>query len=254
MRMWRPCEKCIYLIPEIHGNASSLELILNRVLPLRKFKGQEDIIIFLGDYIDGDENSKDVLNILINIKNEYKDRAIFLRGNHDDLMLKAINGDDGDFSTWIDAGGISTIKSYTDASPYSIPRTRLNDIIPKEHIEFLKSLDPYRIIDKYVFMHGGFNIDKSISENSEMSFVYDYIASKKVKDAWKNNSIIEFKDDYIFVGAHNYNGDEPFLSQRYFMLGGSAPSRLMIFELNSMKASAIRRNKSRMYNYPFKVV
>jgi hypothetical protein len=254
MRMWRPAMKCLYLIPEIHGNANSLELILNRVLPLRKFKGQEDQIIFLGDYVDGDLQSKDVLNILVNIKNEYKDRALFLRGNHEDLMLKAITGDDKDFSTWIDAGGISTIKSYTDVSPYSIPRTRLSDIIPKEHIEFLKSLEPYRILDRYIFMHGGFNIEKPIADNSEMSFVYDYIASKKVKDACKNNSVIEFKDDYIFVSAHNYNADEPFLSQRYFMFGGGAPARLMIFELNSMSASAIRRNKSRMYKYEFKVV
>jgi predicted MPP superfamily phosphohydrolase len=259
MRMWRPGFKCLYVIPEIHGNADSLEIVLNRIVPLRKFKGQEDQIVFMGDYIDGDNGGGSVLNILINLKKEYNDRITFLKGNHESLMLKALLGNDTDFTNWIDAGGISTIQNYLSlnnmsASPYSIQRTRLADLVPKEHIEFLQSLLSFKVIENYFFMHGGFNIEKSINENSELNFIYDYIASKKAKDAWKNNTNIDYKDDYTYVAAHNYNDDKPFLCQKYFMLGGSAPARLMVFELNSMSASAVKRNKSRIYKYDFKVV
>jgi hypothetical protein len=258
-RKWRPTEhRAIYVIAEVHGNMNSLEVILNRILPLRKHKGKEDVVIFLGDYIDNDEQSNAVIDCLITIQQEYKDRAIFLKGNHEEVMLKGIYGSNDDFQYWVDNGGIATIKSYLDsekssASPYSITQNRILDIIPKEHIEFIRGLQNYYILDNYIFFHGGFNINKTIVENSMNNFIYDYVASKKVKDALHNKEVIEYKDNYIYIGAHNFNSNIPFISSRYMMLGGSAPGKLLVFELNSMTACAATRGKSRIYKYKFKV-
>lgn len=258
-RKWRPIlSECIYVIPEVHGCMSSLELILNRILPLRKHKGKQDLVIFMGDYIDNDEQSNAVINCLITIQQEYKDRAIFLKGNHEENMLKGIYGSNDDFQCWINNGGIATIKSYLDSnksnvSPYSITQNRISDIIPKYHIEFIRGLQNYYILDNYIFFHGGFDVNKTIAENSMNNFIYDYVASQKVKDAIHNKQIIEYKDNYIYVAAHNFNSSIPFISSRYMMLGGSAPGKLMVFELNSMSACAATRGKSRIYKYNFKV-
>lgn len=257
MRKWRPTHKCIYIIPEVHGNMNSLEVIFNRILPLRKFKNQEDVLVMLGDYIDGTDNSFKVIETLMALKKEFNERVIFLRGNHEELMLKSIRGSDAHFKQWIDNGGISTIKSYLDhknqsMSPYSIPRTRLIDIIPREHIDFISSMDYKYIIDDYVFFHGSFDHNKTINDNSVDNFLFDYTASKYVKDCLKNNQEPIFKDDYIFIGAHNFGGKIPFIHPRYLMLGGMAPQKLLVFELNSMSASMIKTGKSRIYKYNFK--
>lgn len=257
-RFWRPAPKCLYIVPEVHGNATSLEVILNRILPLRIFKNKEDQIIFLGDYVDGDVGSADVIDILINIKKEYKERVIFLKGNHEEYMLRAIFGGDFDFTTWINSGGRSTIDSYAkkyrpSVSSVSITRSRLQEVVPKEHIEFLQSLESFRIMDEYCFFHGSFDPNKSIAENSFNNLIHDYSGSRYTKECVAKKVAPEFKDDYVYVGAHNFNSDELYVHPRYFMLGGTAPGKLIVFELNSMECSAATRGKSRIYKHDFKI-
>jgi hypothetical protein len=256
VRKWRPSFRCIYVIPEVRGNMQSLELILNRILPLRIFKNQEDMLIMLGDYIDGQDSDK-VIDCLINIKEEYKDRVIFLRGSHEEMLLRSRNSEQ-DFSHWVDSGGIYTIGSYIkrtelNANPYAIKRNRLNDLIPIKHLDFISNLDHYYFMDNYCFFHGGFNPSKSIAENNLSNFIFDFTSSKYVKDCLKNKKEPEFQDDYIYISHHNYMADKPFIYSKYFMLGGSAPSKLFVFELNSMEASAVTSNKSRIYKYNFNI-
>jgi Calcineurin-like phosphoesterase len=257
MRKWRPAYKCVYVIPEIHGNMRSFEIMMNRILPMRHSVGQEDVLIFLGDYIDGANEGAEVIESLVNIKKEFNDRIIMIRGNHEEMMLRAILGSQEDFNLWIQNNGLSTIDSYLkkknmNTTAESISKNRILDIIPKHHIEFLKLLDFYHIEDNYVFFHGGFNPEKSIEDNNISNFPFDMTSSKYVKNKLSMGCAPQFKDDYVYVGAHNYNGDNPFIHKQYMMLGGGAPSKLYVFELNSMTASAVKFGKSRLYKYNFK--
>jgi hypothetical protein len=254
MRKWRPTHKCIYIISDINGNMDSLEVILNRILPLRLFANQEDVVVMLGDYVDIGKDSAKVIDCIINIKKEYKDRIILIKGNHDVMMQRACLGSDDDFSYWVNNGGIATIESYINynklsSNPYSIKRNRILDLVPKEHIEFLQLLEPYSIINEYCFFHGGFNQEKSIKDNNISNFPFDYTSSKYIKTCFKNKIQPSFIDDYIYVGSHNYMSDVPAIYNRYFMLGETAPNKLISLELNSMSAVAVSKNKSRIYKY-----
>lgn len=257
MRKWRPTHKCIYVIPEVRGDMRSLEVILDRVLPLRIFKNQEDVLVMLGDYIDGAEDSDKVIDCLINIKEQYKDRVILLRGSHEELLLRARQSDN-DFTYWTDSGGISTIESYIrrtnlNATPYAIKKNRLQDLIPIKHMEFISNLDYYSIFEDYCFLHGGFNPSKPVAENSLSNFIFDFTSSKYVKDCVKNKTEPVFQDNHIFISHHNHKSDRPFVHPKYFMLGGGAPSKLFVFELNSMSACAVTKGKSRIYKYDFPI-
>jgi Calcineurin-like phosphoesterase len=257
MRKWRPTFRCIYVVPEVRGDMRSLEVILDRVLPLRIFKNQEDVLVMLGDYIDGGNDSDKVIDCLINIKEKYKERAIILRGNHEELLLRA-RYSDHDFNYWVDSGGATTIAAYAkraklNTSSYSIKRNRIQDIIPAKHLDFLNSLDYHYMFEDYCFFNGGFNPSKPISENTDGNFVFDYTSSKYLKECIKNKKDPAFLDACIYVGHHNYNDDKPFIHPKYFMLGGAAPSKLVVFELNSMSACAVSRGKSRIYKYNFSI-
>ena len=79
MSKWRPSSENIYVIGDIHGKYSALKLILNRILPIRK----QDLLIFLGDYVDRGPDSYNVINELIKLKNKY-DNVI--------CLLETMNG------------------------------------------------------------------------------------------------------------------------------------------------------------------
>ena len=229
-----------------------MKVIFDRVLPLRVHSGQEDVIVLLGDYVDGGEKSKEVLDLLVAAKKECGERMVLLRGGHDDLMLKAIEGGQQNITDWNNAGGEATLASYGYSGVVS--HSILRDIIPQAHIEFLKSLEHFHIIDEFFFMHGSFDPKKKIAENRVESFILDMSASRYVKECLKRGTAPELLDDFIFIGSHNFNGKEPFIYQRYMMLGGMAPKKLFILDLNSMDARIISRGKERMRAYKLKVV
>ena len=259
MRKWRPSNKNIYVIPAVLGNLNSLLLIFNTILPLRFSEGNDDKIIMLGNYINGCDKSFQTIECLINIKKEYGDRIILLRGKSEELLLRSLSNSKDDYNAWINSGGVETLSSYIkynniNSSPNSIPITRLQDIINKEHIDFLKEMPAKFIYENYVLMCGGFDINKTIEENADNNFIFDYTSSRYVKECYKINKGPQFKDNYIFVSHNNYNSKEPYLSQNYFMLGETAPTKLIAFELNSMSAIACNIEKKKTYKYEFKYV
>jgi len=257
MRKWRPTHKCLYVVSEIHGNADSLSIMLDRILPLRKFKNQEDIIVFMGDYIDVGPSSNKVIDILFNIKSEYPDRTFFLKGNHEEMFLRSILSDrNDDYIDWVNSIGSETVKSYLNSinlleNPYSLSKNRLLNIMPSNHIDFLSNLSNVVNIDNYLFFHGSFNPLKDINENDINNFIFDYSGSRYVKTLLKRGEKPLQNNKYIYVGAHNYKSKKPFIYSKYFMLGGGAPKRLFLFELNSMSACSIKSGKNNIYKYNF---
>lgn len=253
MRKWRPSFRSIYVIPEIHGSLSLLENIFNRILPLRTHKNQEDILIMLGDYIDFGENSKGVIDCLINVKKEFGDRAIFLSGNHEELLLRSLQSD-ANYSYWIANGGLATIQSYTKSiSKNDIPtRSRVQDLIGSDHLDFFSSLYSCYKLDNFLFFHGGINTTIKFEENNNDTLLFDTTFSREIKKniLKKEKSLVN--DDYIYISAHNYKGKKPFIHSKFCFLGGQAPQRLFVLDLNSMQMCATKMGKTRIYKYNFK--
>src|SRR5690606_4851164 len=148
MSKWRPSEECLYVIPDIHGQLYQLELILSRILPLRKRNGFRDKIIFLGDYVDRGSYSPDVIDKLVDLKEKYNDQVVCLIGNHELMFMDAIGNSESsdDYLIWMQNGGYNTLVSYLDRAnykldnPYVLDRRRVKDFIPLKHIEFIKKL------------------------------------------------------------------------------------------------------------------
>ncbi|HTI15167.1 MAG TPA: metallophosphoesterase [Dictyobacter sp.] len=75
-----------YAIGDLHGEVTLLKRLL-QILPL----GEEDTIIFLGDYMDRGEDSIATIRALQDLQQRHK-KCIFLRGNHDEIWLEHWDG------------------------------------------------------------------------------------------------------------------------------------------------------------------
>ena len=76
----------IFAIGDIHGCLNQLVFLQKKILNYPKFKKNEDLLVYLGDYIDRGPNSKGVINQAITLQKE-NIKSIFLMGNHEQVMI-----------------------------------------------------------------------------------------------------------------------------------------------------------------------
>ncbi len=253
MSKWRPVDNCVYVIPDIHGMYEELELILNRILPLRKTGGSMDKLIFLGDYVDRRIDSHKVVDLLIKTKTEAPDQVITLLGNHELMLLEAIQPDASisSYNTWMSNGGDETFIGYLQRvnsdveNPYLIARNSIKRFFPDKHIKFFESLIPYYEMDDYIFVHGGCDPFIPLENQSPKVLVWDRsiyqymwgLAENKIKCPW-NKTIVT-----------GHNGDpegKPFVHDKFMMLDGSYDEKVYVWELNSMTGFFARRSNKRL--------
>src|SRR6478672_11639404 len=91
-------------IGDIHGCLRALDALLELVRPQ-----PEDLLVTLGDYVDRGPDSPGVLDRLISLKSAC--RLVPLKGNHDLMMLDALDNPDA-FRDWLSTGGRKTAQSY----------------------------------------------------------------------------------------------------------------------------------------------
>ncbi len=137
----------IIAIGDIHGCLRSMNSLLE------KLSGYSDYtFVFIGDYIDRGNDPKGVVDRLMEFGQTQE--SIFIRGNHEQMLLDAVYKDDLDM--WLQNGGKSTISSYGGS---------YKDFnIPQEHLEFYKSTQMYYDTEDYFFVHAGLSADKTIEE------------------------------------------------------------------------------------------
>lgn len=127
------------VIGDIHGGLKALIQVLERANITTN-----DTLIFLGDYVDGWSESPQVLDYLIQLKKTHS--CIFLRGNHDELLLHWLQKSH-DNPTWYNHGGESTVLAYA----------KVSEEVKNQHIEFLSALENYCLDNENrLFVHAGF--------------------------------------------------------------------------------------------------
>ncbi len=132
-------------VGDIHGCATAFDQLLEAI-----GLGREDKLITLGDYLNKGPSSKEVLERLLDLYENYQ--LIPLKGNHELMMLKAFQGNRND-DFWITIGGKATLASYDKTNE---DNPLLN--IPHHHWDFVKQhcLDYYET-DNHIFVHANLN-------------------------------------------------------------------------------------------------
>ena len=96
-----------YVIGDIHGCVRELACLIEN-LPLKP----QDKLVFLGDYIDRGPDSRGVVSYLLELQEERSYDPVFLKGNHEDMLLSYLGlaGQHGDMFFY--NGGQATLASY----------------------------------------------------------------------------------------------------------------------------------------------
>jgi hypothetical protein len=241
------------VIPDVHGQYDELELILNRILPLRRTGGSTDILVFLGDYIDRRIDSHKVVDLVMEVKQDYPDQVFTLLGNHELMLLDAIlpNASVHQYNMWMKNGGEASFTGYLKRmksdviDPYMIPRRNIDRFIPQDHIDFFKSLIPYHETDKYIFVHGGCDPFIPLKDQKPEVLAWDRSVFQRVQNIAERKLPIPWEK--ILVTGHNGgpNG-KPFVYHKFMMLDGSYSNKLYVWELNSMTGFSARKDKKRL--------
>ena len=144
-----------FTVGDVHGCLDKLTELVRRCN--NDAAGQPMRFVFLGDYVDRGPDTHGVIQFLLNLQQSHPDRDIFLKGNHEDLLVAAA---DSDFfeERWLTNGGSETLESYGLTSAAEIP---------EDHVNWLRRL-PLSFDDgQRFFVHAGVHPDRPLDRQDE---------------------------------------------------------------------------------------
>ena len=152
----------IFIIGDIHGQLGMLETLMNTIA----WRPGRDELIFLGDYVDRGPNSKGVLDYLVSLRRNCP-FVRFALGNHEDMLRDYISGINQDL--YLVNGGRSTLQNY---GLYQHNTAALSSHFPRDHMEFLFSLELYIELEHYFLVHAGFRPGIPVFEQSKFDMTW----------------------------------------------------------------------------------
>lgn len=121
---------------DVHARYDLLELFLEKV------KETNAVVIFLGDQIDRGGQDIQVVERIRKLTEDPESEGLngcfALKGNHEDLFVKAVTGTGDDWGTWLHNGG--NFEQFGEL---------------QEHLEWFDELPIYVTIGDTLFVHGG---------------------------------------------------------------------------------------------------
>ena len=156
-----------YVIGDIHGCADEVRRLIDE-LPL----AQGDRVVFLGDYIDRGPDSRSVVSFLLSLERDLAGiEFVFLKGNHEDMLLSylGLSGQHGDM--FLVNGGKATLASY-GVGPGNLAARHVLSVIPPDHLKFYEQLKNYQLLDSFLCVHAGVHPQKTLAEQSAEEFLW----------------------------------------------------------------------------------
>lgn len=154
-------QRKLFAIGDIHGCLKELLEALNWI-ESQAPHGAE--VVFLGDHVDRGEQSREVIEVLMRGPRRPQDLWEPIMGNHEAMMLKAIdNRRMGDIHIWLVNGGDETLISYG---------VKDFDDLPADHIEWIRSLPLFHETESHWFVHGGLYPDTHPEDESPETLLW----------------------------------------------------------------------------------
>lgn len=185
----------IYAIGDIHGYDDLLGALQQAIsADMARHPAEQALIIYLGDLIDRGPNSLDVIDMIIDYKENPPANAqvVCLRGNHDEWLIAFVD-DASIVSPWALKGGLETLASYGLSKDDVLAAVADPDIaealrqqfllqLPERHKDFMLSLPLSHIEGDYFFAHAGVDPDRRLADQrrEDLTWIRDkFLLSRK---------------------------------------------------------------------------
>ncbi len=187
-----------YVVGDIHGRLDLVEDLLTKIhaeLELRPVS--RTLLVFVGDLIDRGPSSAQVVERLRTYRRAGV-QPIFLLGNHEEILLRILDGESALITRWRWFGGSECLQSY-GLDPAKLAGLGEEDAleiiraaIPRDHVEFLESfVDSYRFGD-YLFVHAGIRPGIELEQQSQFDL------------RWIREPFLLDDSDHGFVVVHGH--------------------------------------------------
>lgn len=187
-----------YAVGDVHGRLDLLDRMLAEIERDRLARpSRKTFVIFLGDLIDRGPDSAGVVERLRHYS-PLGARPVFLAGNHEEVMLRILQGDVSLIQPWLKFGGSQTLASYgldPDAIRHLDDAGALRSIragIPAEHRAFLESFADTFSFGDYLFVHAGIRPGVAIGDQDRKDLLW-------IRDPFLNDA-----KEHGFVVVHGH--------------------------------------------------
>lgn len=162
-------------IGDLHGSIKSLNSALSKI------DIENTDVYFLGDYVDRGRHSKEVLEKLIALTNNYSNVFCIL-GNHDKMFLDFVYT--GDNLGFVNDPALNTLNSFFDSE---LRYNGLYDVLDKDYHYVTKSVREKLVKDPIV--HWLISLPLYLETDTQ---IITHAGIDKTLENWKNTSNMDF--------------------------------------------------------------
>ena len=156
----------VLAVGDIHGMYEKLIKLMEQL----QFAPGDDLLIFLGDYIDRGPESVKCLQYVYDLQRQYPDSVVCLMGNHEVMLSsyflqkKGIHTDlMKDFAaSWLENGGLETLRQLKELEPGA--REAL--------VNWATDLPVQYRYQEFFFCHAGIDADMALDRQTDFDLLW----------------------------------------------------------------------------------
>jgi serine/threonine protein phosphatase 1 len=187
-----------YVVGDIHGRLDLLDQLLERIhRELAERPAAKTLLVFVGDLIDRGPASAQVVERLRTYRHSGL-RPIFLLGNHEEVLLRILDGETELIAKWRMFGGSQCLASYgvdprsLGAQPDEQALATIRAAIPPEQVEFITGFADTCRFGDYLFVHAGIKPGVPLEEQRQSDL------------RWIRGPFLLDDSDHGFVVVHGH--------------------------------------------------
>lgn len=156
----------VLAIGDVHGMYEKLIKLMDKI----RFNPDEDLLIFLGDYIDRGPDPGRCLQYIFSLQQQYPDVVVCLMGNHEVMMSSYFMQKRGSYNnlivdyagSWLDNGGLETLKQLDE----------MDEGTKEELLQWVMNLPVKYQYQDYFFCHAGVDPDVPLTMQNEFDMLW----------------------------------------------------------------------------------
>ena len=156
----------VLAIGDVHGMYQKLIKLMDKI----RFNPDEDLLIFLGDYIDRGPDPGRCLQYIFALQQQYPDVVVCLMGNHEVMMSSYFMQKRGSYNnlivdyagSWLDNGGLETLKQLDE----------MDADTKEELLQWVMNLPVKFQYQDYFFCHAGVDPDVPLAVQNEFDMLW----------------------------------------------------------------------------------